>query len=86
MRNPKVLDESVIFIADVPALYPHAKIKKRNIGNWLNIGIVNRSTGDRFTLEWAKVGGNRVTSKEAMERFLRNINAKEEAEYARYQW
>ena len=71
MPLPRVLTETVLTFAQATKACPAIDGKKpsvKTVYTWADIGIL--VGGERVKLESAKVGGKRVTSAEAIERFV----------------
>ena len=79
MLNDQVLTEEVLWVSQPKKISP--MLTRDMLMHWIRRGVLpcrRRKKGDaqpqRITLEWAKLGGQLVTSREAYLRFLRKIN------------
>lgn len=75
MRTMRVCRETTIYLSDKNKL-PH-KVTLRTLRNWITRGLIS-DTGERVTLEYAKIGGALATSLEAYERFLKRLNGEDD--------
>ncbi len=69
--NPAILTETVLTLAEAATAAPKVGGKgpsERTVRGWADVGI--RVQGVPVRLETAKVGGRRVTSREALARFF----------------
>ncbi|AWM41742.1 hypothetical protein GobsT_71610 [Gemmata obscuriglobus] len=81
---PRVLTESVLTFAEAAAACPAIGGKRpspKTIYGWADTGLL--MSGDRVKLETARIGGRRVTSKEAIARFFETASAGVEQPAAR---
>ena len=67
MKNESVLDETVILFDSCREL--RGRPTRDQLNNWIKNGIRG------ITLEYWHLGGKPLTSREAVDRFLRKVNA-----------
>lgn len=77
MQNTRVLEETVVEFPN-GYLLP-GKPNRFALLRWATEGVDSKTTGEHITLEWAQVGGKRVTSEEAYDRFLARLNGEKNA-------
>ncbi|VTR99169.1 unnamed protein product [Gemmata massiliana] len=81
---PLVLSETVLTFAEAAATVPAVGGKStpaKTVYTWADVGLrVGRA---RVKLECAKIGGKRVTSREALGRFFSAISAKDQPQIER---
>lgn len=77
MQTRKVLDETVVEFPQAPSL--PGSPSRFTLSRWCTEGIESMTTGEVITLEWAQLGGRKVTSEEAYDRFLTRLNGEKNA-------